>query len=147
MKIPPITKINNLPLLDTAGLLPHKGKLLISEDNLTYLDIDDNFVHQLFPLIKNPQVKKPNYFGGKLAGAHVSIIYADENVCVNEKEVGIEHSFTIKEFVAAEIGPKTYYVLLVKSPSLLALRCKYHLPDMLNFKGYSIDFHITVGVT
>jgi len=34
---------------------------------------------------------------------------------------------------------------LVESPSLLKLRRRYDLSDMLCFKGYSIGFHITIG--
>ena len=51
------------------------------------------------------------------------------------------------DIVSAKIDLKLYYVLLIKSALLLQLRRRYALPDMLNFKGYAIGFHITIGVT
>ncbi len=57
--------------------------------------------------------------------------------------VGVE---TLKDLVAAKINKKTYCALLIESPSLLRVRKKYSLSDLLSFKGYSIGFHITIGV-
>lgn len=80
-------------------------------------------------------------------GAHITVIYPEEspNIHIQLKELNQIHHFSIKDLVMAEIGPKNYYVLLVESPSLLALRRKYALTDLLNFKGYGIDFHITIA--
>jgi len=146
MKTPLIEKLIIPELLNAASYLPSKGKLAISDNNLVYLDIDDSYIHQLFPLLENQQLKKPDYFGEKSAGAHITVIYPEEGKIINSEDLNQEHSFIIKDIVTAGISVKIYYVLLVESPSLLKLRRQYGLSDMLCFKGYSIGFHITIGV-
>lgn len=146
MKFPVQTKINIPTILTLANTLSLQGSLGVTKDNLTYLNIDDKFIHDLFPLLKNPRIKKPAYFGKGLVGAHISVIYPEENICVEDGDLMSQHVFSIKEFISAEMGQKKYYALLIKSPGLLALRRKYDLPDLLDFKGYAIDFHITIGV-
>jgi hypothetical protein len=151
MKIPNIIKLNLPELLQATTDLPLSGKLMKSANNLVYLDVDDDYVHRLFPLLiqKLPEnfsgIKKPDYFGKGSAGAHVSVIYPEENKVIQLKDLNQVHHFKIKEFVAADIGAKKYFVLLVESESLLALRRKYGLSDLLCFKGYGIGFHVTVG--
>jgi len=145
-KIPKMIKLDIQELINAASYLPSHGKLAISDNNLVYLDIDDAYIHQLFPLLQNQQIKKPDYFGEKSAGAHITVIYPEENKIINDDDLNWEHSFVVKDIVTAEIGLKTYYVILVDSPSLLKLRRRYGLSDMLSFKGYSIGFHITIGV-
>lgn len=144
--IPNVTLLKLPTLIDTARLLSLKGNTQLTENNLFCLNIDDAYVHQLFPLLKDERVIKPNYFGEKSVGAHITIIYPEENKNINAHDLQQEHRFLIKDIVTAEIGQKIYFVLLVESPTLLRLRKKYHLPDLLSFKGYSIGFHITIGV-
>ena len=146
VKIPKIIKLD-IPELIRAGLhLASNGKLALSDKNFLYLDIDDEYIHQLFPLLQNQQAKKPDYFGEKSVGAHVTVIYPKENKIINRNDLDQEHHFIIEEIVTAELGEKIYYILLVDSPSLLQLRRRYNLSDKLSFKGYSIGFHITIGV-
>lgn len=146
MKIPKTKKINIPAILKLASQFEMKGKLAISSNNLVYLDIDDDFIHRLFPLLTIQDVKKPDYFGEKSAGAHISVIYPEEeNFKIEKADLGKEHEFIIKKLIAAEIGQKIYYILLIESPTLLQLRRNYLLPDLLCFKGYSIGFHITLG--
>lgn len=144
MKMPAIKKLHIPELIHAASNLPQTGKLATSDNGLVYLDIDDGYIHKLFPLLKDQQIKKPNYFGKKSAGAHISVIYPEENKKIN---LAKKYSFTINDIVMAEIGIKKYYALLLDSPSLLQLRRKCDLPDMLCFKGYAIGFHITIGVS
>lgn len=146
MKTPLITKLNAPAIINAASHLKQKGQLANSKNNLVYLDIDDAYIHQLFPLLQDHQIKMPDYFGEESAGAHITAIYPEEGKRINKDDLGIEHDFSIKAAVIAEIGKKNYYVLLAESPSLLQLRRKYNLPDLLCFKGYSIGFHITIGV-
>ena len=146
MKTPLIEKLNIPELISTASHLALDGKLAISDNNLVYLDVDDAYIHRLFPLLQNQQIKKPDYFGEKSAGAHITVIYPEENTKINKNDLDQKHDFVIKNIVTAQLGLKTYYVLLVESSSLLQLRRKYKLPDLLCFKGYSIGFHITIGV-
>jgi len=145
MKLPLITKLNAPIIIHSASHLKQKGQLARSKNNLIYLDIDDAYIHELFPLLQDPQIKMPDYFDDGSVGAHITVIYPEENKSVNAHDLHQEHSFFVKDIVAAEIALKTYYVLLIESPSLLRLRRKYNLPDLLSFKGYSIGFHITIG--
>ncbi len=143
--IPTIAKFANPTLLSAARHLAAKGRLAISDNKLVFLDIDDDYIHQLFPTLKQPSLLKPNYFGEKSIGAHITVIYPEEQVIINKDELNQEHFFSIKELVTAEIGKKLYYVLLVEAPTLLKIRKKYNLPELLSFRGYSIGFHITIG--
>ncbi len=146
MNIPIIKNLNLPELISEVSGLATKGKLTISDNNLVYLDVHDDYIHRLFPLLANQKVMKPNYFGTRSAGAHISVIYPEENVLVMSNDLNDEHNFQIKGAFTAEIGLKRYYVLMVDAPSLLLFRRKYSLSDMLPFKGYSIGFHITIGV-
>lgn len=143
---PNIVSLKLPKIINAAQHLSSKGNTQITENNLFCLSIDDTYIHQLFPLLKNERVKKPDYFGEQSVGAHITIIYPEENKNVNAHDLQQEHSFFVKDIVAVEIGQKIYYVLLIESPSLLRLRKEYNLPDLLSFKGYLIGFHITIGV-
>jgi 2H phosphodiesterase-like protein len=144
--IPNIVSLRLPKIIDAAQRLPSKGNTQTTANNLFFLNTDDAYIHQLFPLLEDERVKKPDYFGEKSVGAHITIIYPEESKNINVDDLQQEHSFFIKDIVTAEVGLKTYYVLLIESPSLLKLRKKYDLPDLLSFKGYLIEFHITIGV-
>lgn len=146
MKTPLIQHLNLPELTQVVSTLPSVGKLAISANKLVYLDINDDFVHLLFPLLQNTKIKKPDYFRDNLGGAHISVIYPEERNLIFKEELNKEHFFQIQKMVVAEIGLKKYYALIVQSPSLLEIRRKHGLPDQLCFKGYAIDFHITIGV-
>ena len=144
--IPKIIKLNIPGITESLQTLSLKGSTRLSDNKLFYLDIDDAYIHRLFPLLKDQGIKKPDYFGKKSAGAHITVAYPEESKVINREDLAQEHRFLINNLVAAEIGQKNYYVLLVESSSLLQLRRKYKLADLLCFKGYSIGFHITIGV-
>lgn len=146
MKTPVIEKINSFTLMHQASQLVTKGQLRISNNRLVYLDVDDNYIHQLFPLLANSTINKPDYFGPGLAGAHISVIYPEEQIRINHNDLNSDHEFEIGEVFSAIIGQKKYYALAVNAPSLLQIRKQYGLPDMLPFKGYAIGLHITIGV-
>ncbi|MCL9683986.1 hypothetical protein [Legionella maioricensis] len=145
--IPPIIKLKNEQLIRTASSINTSGTLTRTSNNLIYLDIDDAYIHRLFPLLQEKEVKKPNYFGKNLAGAHVSVIYPEETFLLDTTDLGKKYHFKIKELVMAKINLKNYYVLLIDCPLLIKLRNKYGLSDQLNFKNYWIDLHITIGVS
>lgn len=145
--IPSIIKLNNEKLIRRASSIELSGTLACSANNLIYLNVDDAFIHLLFPLLQEKHIKKPNYFGKGLAGAHVSVIYPEETVSFDKNDLGKKYHFKIKELVIAEMNFKKYYVLLVDCPELQHLRNKYGLPDELNFKNYWIALHITIGVS
>ncbi|AMQ27062.1 TPA: hypothetical protein ACK8Z3_002482 [Legionella pneumophila] len=146
MKNPSILQLNNPALLNKAMQLKSTGKVAISQNQLTYLKIHDEWIHELFPLLQNEQIRKPDYFGNESIGAHISIIYPEENTTINPKELDQEHRFKIKNIIKANLELKKYYAIIVEASSLVRLRKAYGLPENLYFKGYSIHFHITVGV-
>jgi len=144
--IPNIISLKLPKIIENAQRLSSTGSTQKTENNLFFLNIDDTYIHQLHPLLKDERINKPDYFGEKSVGAHITIIYPEESKIINVHDLQQQHSFFVKDIVTAEIAKKTYYVLLIESPSLLRLRKKYNLPNLLSFKGYSIGFHITIGV-
>lgn len=140
----------NIPeLISQARHFPNSGELCLSPDGLLYLDIDDRYIHELYPLLKNysPIINKPNYFGQKTAGAHISVIYPEENTAVATQELGVRHTFEIQEVFAVQLDNKCYYGLTVNVPSLIYLRQKYDLEPQLLFKNHWIELHITIGTS
>lgn len=133
-------------LLDVVSQLPTVGVLKMNTLGLTYLDIDDNYIHQLFPLIEDKDAMKPVYFGDGLVGAHISVIYPAEEMLCHGNDLNQQHHFSVSGFYSAIIENKKYYVLKVKAPSLTSVRRRCGLPDKLFFKNYWIDLHITVAV-
>ncbi|CDZ75832.1 hypothetical protein BN59_00091 [Legionella massiliensis] len=124
-------------LLETAKNFPSIGSLCISKSNLVYLSVDNRFIHQLFPLLKNihNQAYKPDYFGERATGAHVSVIYPEEyTTSLASQDLGQRHHFKVNGIFSADLGLKRYYVLGIESESLIALRSKYNLSPKLYFK-------------
>jgi hypothetical protein len=134
-------------LLKTALCLPTAGRLATSENKWTYLDIDNRYIHQLFPFLEihSEKINKPEYFGEGLTGAHITVIYPEENKFVHHEDLGKEHRFKVKGVFTADLGLKRYYVLGIEAPSLISVRHKYGLNSQLCFKNYIIDLHITIG--
>lgn len=147
MLIPSITPLSNPEVLRATTSLAHFGKLAISHNKLIYLDIDDAYIHTLFPLLNKDLIKKPDYFKEGGIGGHVSVAYPEEQAVFDKRDFGKEYHFKIKGLAIAEINVKKYYALFLESPMLLQLRTKYGLPEQLNFKNHRIDFHITIGVS
>lgn len=143
----PRIEILNIPqVINEASKLTKTGKLKKTNSNLIYLDIHDDYIHRLYPIIESQLVKKPEYFGSDMCGAHISVIYPEEHVSPHRDDLYQMHTFELKDAFTAEIGSKRYYGLLVTAPSLELLRKKYGLSELLVFKNYLIDFHITIGV-
>ncbi|MDW9070697.1 hypothetical protein SE980_13030, partial [Legionella pneumophila] len=44
-------------------------------------------------------------------GAHISIIYPEENTTINPKELDQEHRFKIKNIIKANLELKKYYTI------------------------------------
>jgi len=141
-----ITELNIPELLKTAMELPKTG-YLEGSSNYTYLKISDAYIHQLFPFVQNKKTSKPDYFNKYSMGAHITIIYPEENRIIHLEELNKEHCFKVISAFSTIIGTKRYYALKVEAASLLQLRRKYLLPDNLAFKNHWIDFHITFAVS
>lgn len=146
MKKLSIIQLNNPGLLNRARELEPAGKIALSENQFAYLKVDDAWVHELFPFLVNQQISKPDYFGEGSEGAHISLIYPEENQILSKSDLGQEHLFKVKHLAKASFGLKAYYALMVEAASLLRVRRSYGLPNNLFFKGYFIGFHITLGV-
>lgn len=134
-------------LLYQAKHFKIEGTLALSLSGLVYLDIDDNYILELFPLLhtKYQEVARPDYFDMDAIGAHISAVYPEENRRIPDEELGKKYQFKIMGLYSVVLNNKKYYILLVNSPSLLIFRAKYGLPNQLKFKGYGIDLHITIG--
>lgn len=118
-------------------------------EHYCYLSIDDDYIHAIYPLLPvNNNMIKPAYFAPpNPIGAHVSVIYPEENVALNPLMIGQKHSFTVDELISASYGLKEYIALSVSSPSLVAVRQTYGLASKPTFKQHTIVFHITVGMS
>jgi len=127
--------------------LPNTGVLRVIDD-YTFLDISDAYIHELFPLLApESNLQKPNYFSSqKSMGAHISIIYPEEQVRIERQEHAKTHVFKPTGLWYAILESKTYYVLMIESPTLTSLRRKYQLPDQLSFKGNLFSFHTTIAI-
>ncbi|MFA5959840.1 MAG: hypothetical protein WC785_04925 [Tatlockia sp.] len=146
LKKPAIQPLDNQALLTRAMQLPAEGTIALSTNKLSYLKIDNDWVHALYPYLANQGIQKPNYFHNDAIGAHISVIYPEENTWINEAECNKPHRFNPTQLVKATIGMKNYYVLLIEAKALSVARTKLGLAEWLNFKGYAIPFHITIGV-
>lgn len=137
----------NLPqAIKAASKFSANGILKGAPSNYAYLKIDDAYIHQLFLLLNDNDITKPDFFGLDSIGAHISVVYPEENASINCEDIGQSHAFKVAKICRAHLGFKKYYVLMIESPSLLALRRKYKLSDKLCYKGYFLEFHITIGV-
>lgn len=122
---------------------PLEGRLVTKSDGFTYIKVDDEYIHKLFPMLglEKDGFKEPPYFRRPEApGAHISVINVNENVV--PKEIGEIFHFNLKQITLVQpTRDATYVVLQVEAPELESLREKYGLSPNLN--GH--DFHITLG--
>lgn len=128
--------------------LSKRGQIKIKPNGFSYLDIDDRFIHDVFPLIKEPNIRKPDYFGDKAdnMGAHISIVYPEENIKLPNNEENKSISFEVQGLYIADVAQKRHYALRVNSPELIKLRLNYGLPEKLKLYGYWVYPHITIAV-
>lgn len=126
--------------------LPHCGTLR-SSNGFLYVDLDDEYVHQLITFIQKEGFLEPPYFGAGLVGAHITVAYPDETTKYGIEEIeecGEEISFVPQ--TCQVVHPPRWkeidevYFVVVESTQLDQIREKYGLPR----KEY--DFHITIGV-
>ena len=145
MKTPKITVITAAPVLSSANKLPKEGVVKQLSNRFAFLDINNEYIHTLWPLLSSSGFKKPDYFKKGSVGAHITLVYPDENKTLKPEYLNQKHFFSIDQLAIAELGEKSYLVLLIKSDSLITLRKNHGLPPLLNFNGYEIGLHITIG--
>ena len=124
---------------------PCWGTLRESEDGFVYLDIDDNYIHQLIHFIEDDGYQEPPYFGQtELVGAHISVAYAKEERVGKIAEEGRVIHFTPIECKIVQPpnweGIEGVYIIEVDAPELDLIRAKYGLPK------FEFGYHITIGV-
>jgi hypothetical protein len=142
--------ISNPTLLEYAkNKLPLQGTLKQDDrGSYCYLKIQDDFIFELFPLIKEPDLSIPDYFPPRYdTGAHISVIYSEEmpSEKININELGQSFTFEITGLLSISVFNKTFFALKVSSPALKKLRLKYKLPTKLNYRGLLVPFHITIA--
>lgn len=142
-----ITELSCETVLKKVNALSEEG-LLQQRNNYCYLKIDDNYIHFLHPMLGvYGHIDKPAYFNPPDdVGAHISVIYPEENIKLLQSNVGQKHSFSISGLIKARYGLKEYFALSVVSPSLATFRQNHFLAPKPTFKGQQIVFHITIGV-
>lgn len=122
--------------------LPQEGVLIVQDDGFVYVDVDDDYIHALFPLLglEEEGFDEPPYFRNSSSpGAHISVFYVDERI--EPEEVGQTFHFELREIVVISAGKANYAILQVYSPELEELRAKYGLKPKL--QGH--EFHISLA--
>ncbi len=138
-------ELSNARILNRAGKLSPRGQVHHKE-KYCYLKVDDNYIHDIYPLLSGyGQIQKPDYFKDGV-GAHISIIYPEEGLHHFNYDTGIEHEFSVVKFVKTRFQSDMYYVLVVDAPTLSSMREQHQLDARPTFKQQKIFFHITIGV-
>ena len=123
--------------------LPSEGILQQGLDGYVYVKVANEYVHRLFPLIKEPGFVKPGSITRNTKiGAHISVFYKKEAQKAGQiKELGKVYSFKPVSIRRIRTGKKEYIILDISAPELESLRESYGLSPLL--QGH--DFHITLA--
>lgn len=129
--------------LKESVLLPSEGILKQKENGFVYLDVSNDLINTVIPLLNYPGLIRPRPTASQSIGAHISVFHETEEI--SPEELGSSFSFSVKEIRSFTLhtrdGLKKLWVIAVISPELENLREKYGCSPKL--KGY--DFHITLG--
>lgn len=144
--------------------LPNVGVLKYEESvPYCYLKLDDNYIHQLFPLLqelqlnKGEQLHKPDYFSEEKhnVGAHISLVYPEEIGAIKLKNEVKQHiaeqpqptyTFNLNALFSVSIFNQTFYALTVSCPALEKMRMQHGFTKKLNYQGLLLPLHITLAV-
>ncbi|MBM3207355.1 MAG: hypothetical protein FJZ57_01945 [Chlamydiae bacterium] len=137
-------------ILDIAKKLPSTGTLCVKEESgyrregrFIYLKVDDRYISDLAPLLKNVHDQAPD----NEIGAHITVILPFESKKLPKKivELGETFSFEVQgldKVVLDEKENTTWYILTVKAPDLSTLRRKY---DLTALPYAEHEFHISIS--
>ncbi len=126
------------------------GVLKQKDNGYLYVEVSNDFIGQLLPLIQaQGQLVPPRHYTSKKGiGAHISVMYENERIAEeiwNIAEIGQSFSFTVKELRTVKLSRdgkmRKLWLMAVEAPALERLREKYGLTSRL--KGH--DFHITLA--
>lgn len=128
--------------------LPEYGTLVQDERGFVYVDIPNDYIHKLYPMIDEKGFEEPPYFvRPRLHGAHISVIYASE-----ARDHGIKlqdgggQTIYFSPKMCKIVKPSKWnevedvYIITVDAPALNKLRRRYGLKDA------TYPYHITIGV-
>jgi hypothetical protein len=139
--------LNSIPHIPESAIAqyPCWGILRESENGFVYLDLDDAYIHELIHFIEDDGFEEPPYFGKPgLIGAHISVVYPNEERSEGTIELGQMIQFTPLECKIIHPlkweGVEEVYLIEVDAPELDLIRAKYGLPKA------EFGYHITVGV-
>lgn len=137
-------------VVELAGQFEQMGVLKQKENGYLYLDVSNDFISKLLPLIDAPgQLVPPRHYAKKKGiGAHISVMYENEQIA-NEiwevAELGQVFTFQIKELHTIKLikngQMKKLWLIAIEAPELERLRESYGLSPKLNDR----DFYITIA--
>lgn len=137
-------------VIEKVVQIEQKGILKQKDNGYLYLEVSNDFIGEVLPLIDAPgKIVPPRHYTSKKGiGAHISVMYENEQI-LNEiweiKELGQEYTFTIMELRTVKLNKdnkmKKLWLLAVAAPELEKLRESYGLSSKLK----NHDFHITIG--
>lgn len=144
-------QVENQPqVIETVIQIQQKGILKQKDNGYLYLEVSKDFIAEALPLLEVPgKIVPPRHYTSKKGiGAHISVIYENEQIG-NEiweiKELGQEYTFTVMELRTVKINKdnkvKKLWLIAVTAPELEKLRESYGLSPKLK----NHDFHITIG--
>ena len=136
--------IENQPIaLEKISEITAKGKLKQKENGFVYLDVSNEYIDALKPILEVPGTLNYLPTAKRSLGAHITVFV--ENDAVTPEELGQEFSFNVSDIRSftqhTRDGLKKLWAIAVESPELEILREQYrHSPKL---KGHA--FHITLG--
>lgn len=134
---------NQPSVVAEACHLSDRGVLTQKPNGFIYLNVSNQFITALTPLLEIPGELKSPPTAARSVGAHISVFEESENIM--PLELNQTFSFSVKEVRSLVIhtrdGLKKLWIIAVDSPELEALRQSYGCSPKL--KGH--DFHITLG--
>ena len=144
-------QVENQPhVIETVVQFEQKGILKQKDNGYLYVEVSGDFIAEALPLIEvQGRIVPPRHYTGKKGiGAHISVMYENEQI-LNEiweiKELGREFTFTVMELRTVKLNKnnkmKKLWLLAVAAPELEKLRESYGLSSRLK----DHDFHITIG--
>lgn len=146
------TVIDNTELLTYAQeCLPHSGILKQTDEGFLYVELPQEYVFDLLPMMQDSDLCPPPYFYAGKVGAHITVASASEMQYIGfpkVPELGKRIFFSIGNFSKVHLEKsglgedKDIYMLTVHAPKLNQIRFRLGLPK----KGKDFSFHITVAI-
>ncbi len=157
-----LQEISNPELVDSINSsFECVGKVVVLREPklYVYLDLNDDFIFKLLPLLNLDNMVPPSYFPDSMdqnkafikkpIGAHISIIYDNEATTTDNIDIALEGQefvFKVSTLLQGNVFEDAVtYALKIESPELLAIRKQYQLSDVLDYKGFKLPLHITIG--